>query len=407
MNALNLVVGGLLALAAVKVDPGQVWPGFRGTGNSHSQAKDLPLRWSAAENVAWDVELPGYGQSSPVVWGDRVFVTSVAGPMQDQLLVRCVALSSGKTLWQKEFKGSQGVQSSDYVSKGAPTPALDADRLYLFFETGDLIALNHNGEVQWQRSIVQDYGPLRSNHGLGSSPVLSGDAVLLLVTHEGGSYLLAVDRKTGKNLWKRDHPFSITWASPIVAEQDGRPVILVSSSGRVDALDARAGEPLWNVLGLKGNTVPSPSVGDGLAVIGASERGSTLAGRLGGKGDVTGSHVAWRAEEVTCSFGSPLVRDGCVYLSSRAGLAYCLDLKTGKAHWDTRLSTSCWASPLASGDRIYFFSTDGGALVVRAGKRLQKLAENRFPVAGRLYGVAAVDRAFLLRTGTRLIRIGR
>ena len=399
----------LMAVLAAPAGPeaGRVWPGFRGDGSSHTRARTLPLHWSAEENLAWQVELPGTGQSSPVIWQDRIFVTAIAGEMQDRLLVRCVALSTGKTLWEKEFKGSQGVKTSDYVAKAAPTPVVDGERVYLFFETGDLLALTHAGEPVWQRSLVRDYGAIRSNHGLGSSPVLSKAGLLLFVTHDGGAYLLNVNPKTGENRWKREHPFGAGWATPLVAEHGGRSMVLVSSSGRVDSLDLETGAPVWNLKGLKGNTVPSPSVADDVAVIGSSEPGSTLAVGLGGQGEVPAEKVIWRQPEVNCSFGSPLVHQGYVYFSNMAGVAYCLELATGNVVWDTRLTASSWSSPLAAGDRVYFFDTKGGALVVKTGPKLEKLAENRIPVEGRVYGMAAVDGAIVFRTDNRLFRIGK
>ncbi|MGV3723167.1 MAG: PQQ-binding-like beta-propeller repeat protein [Actinomycetota bacterium] len=407
MRALAISLFLLTAPVAAHTASTKVWPGFRGDGNSRTSAQNLPLRWSDTENVAWQMELPGYGQSSPVIWNDRVFVTSVAGEMQDRLLVRCLSLADGRSLWNKELKGSQGVKTSDYVSKAAPTPAVDADRLYVFFESGDLLALTHGGAPVWQRSLVREYGAIRSNHGLGSSPVLSEAGLLLQVVHDGGAYLLCVDPKTGQNRWKRDHPFGAGWATPAVAKHQGRSVVLATSSGRVDALDLTTGAPLWHVTGLKGNTVPSPSLADGVAVIGSSDPNSTVALRLGGEGDVTASHINWRQPDVNCSFGSPLVYQGCVYFVNKAGVAYCLDLATGKPNWDTRLAASSWASPIAAGDRIYFFDTTGGALVTKAGPKLEKLAENRFPITGRVYGVAAVDGVLVFRTGNRIVRLGK
>lgn len=404
MNAWTLAA---LLVLAPQGENGKVWQGFRGNGESRTSARNLPLRWSEQENVAWQVDLTGHGQSSPVVWRDRVFVTSIDGEMQDRLLVRCLALADGKTLWEKEFKGSQGVKSSDYVSKAAPTPAVDGRHLYLFFESGDLLALTHAGEPVWQRSLVKEFGPIKSNHGLGSSPVLSPSGLLVFVTHEGGAYLLSVDPATGKNRWKRDHPFGAGWATPLVTEHAGKSLVLVSSSGRVDAFETTTGEPVWHLTGLKGNTVPSPSSAGGVALIGSSEPGATMALRLDGKGDVTASHVVWRQPEVNCSFGSPLVHQGYVYFVNRAGVAHCLDLKDGNIQWETRLTASAWASPMAAGDRIYFFDTNGGTLVAKAGAKLEKLSENKLPGSGKIYGIAAVDGALVIRSAGKLVRVGK
>ncbi len=403
----SILTAVLLLLGAYPVAASSTWPGFRGDGTSRSTARNVPVRWSAVENVAWEAELPGYGQSSPVIWGDRVFITCIAGEMQDRLLVQCLDLGTGKAAWTREFKASQGVKTSDYVSKAAPTPVVDQDRLYVFFESGDLLALTHLGEPVWQRSLVKDYGHLKSNHGLGTSPVVVGELVLLQIQHENGAYLLAVDRKSGANRYKRDHPFGPGWATPAVVEHEGRQMLIATSSGRVDAFLASSGEPLWSVTGLKGNTVPSPSVGEGLTVIGSSDRNSTLALRLGGKGEITSSHVRWRQAEVVCSFGSPLVADGRVYFTNKTGVAYCLDLATGTQLWEKRLPASCWTSAFSAEGRVYFLDTNGNALVVKAGSTLEPLSENKLPVTGRVYGAAVVDGALLIRTGTRLTRVGK
>jgi outer membrane protein assembly factor BamB len=396
-----------LLTLATNLSPGAVWSGFRGGGDSRAAARSVPVKWSETENVAWQVDLPGYGQSSPVVWGNRAFVTSIDGPMQDRLLVRCVDLATGKTLWDRELKGSQSVMTSDYVSKAAPTPVVDADRLYVFWESGDLAAFTHDGTPIWERSLVKEYGAVKSNHGLGSSPVLTKNGLVLLISQGEKPYLLSVDRKTGANRWKLDHPFGAGWTTPVAAEHEGRALLLVSSSGRVDAFDEATGEAVWFVDGLKGNTVPSPSVAGGLVVIGSSERSSTLAIRMGGKGNVTATHVVWRQPDVVCSFGSPLIHERLVYLTNRAGVAYCLDLETGKVNWDVRLPASSWAAPTVAEGRVYFLDTNGNSLVVKAGATLDKLAENRYPVTGKVYGLAIVNGALLFRTGNRLVRIGK
>ena len=177
--------------------PPDVWPAFRGSGNSISAAKALPLKWSPTENVAWTVELPGYGQSSPVVWKDRVFVTSAEGESKDTLHVLRLDLATGKEAWRKSFPNAQRVKATDYVSRSAPTPVVTADRVFALFESGDLLALDHAGKQVWRRNLEADFGPLRGNHGLGTSPVLAGDTLLVLVA-QGTSYLLAVDAATGE-----------------------------------------------------------------------------------------------------------------------------------------------------------------------------------------------------------------
>ncbi len=386
--------------------PPDAWPGFRGTGDSVTEAKELPLKWSATENVAWTAELPGYGQSSPAVWKGKVFVTAVEGEFKDTLDVLCLDLAAGKVLWKKQFPGTQKVRTSDYVSKAAPTPVATADRVFALFESGDLLALDHDGKEVWRRSLVKDFGPFTNNHGLGSSPVPAGDAVLVLVAQDKGGYLLAVDAATGKDRWRTEHAFGASWSSPAVVKRGDGLTALVSSSGMAGAFDVKTGKPVWEVDGLKGNTVASPTVAGELVLVGSSERASQLAVRLDAKGEAA-ERVRWRSAGATSSFGSPLVYDRLAYSVNRDGVAVCLDPKSGKEFWDARLPASCWASPVGGAGRVYFFTRDGVCVVVKAGKEFETLAENRLPIKGKVYGVAAVEGAFLVRTGNSLVRVGR
>ncbi|MBA4189409.1 MAG: pyrrolo-quinoline quinone [Planctomycetaceae bacterium] len=397
----------LLSIPAVVVAaPPDVWPGFRGTGDSISEAKQLPLKWSATENIAWTAELPGFGQSSPVVWKDKVFVTSVDGEFKDTLHVLCFDLATGKQLWKKTFDGSIKVKVSDYVSKGAPTPIVTADRVLALFESGDLFALDHTGKELWQRSLVKDFGNFSGQHGLGTSPVLAGDAVLVLVAQARSPYLLAVDSATGKDRWRTEDAFGSSWSSPAVVKVGDTLTALVSSSGLAAGFDVKTGKRLWEVDGLKGNTVASPTVFGDHVLMGSSDKASQMVVRLDSELNAE-KRVAWRSAGATSSFGSPLVYKDLAYSVSREGIAVCLDVKTGKEHWDTRLPASCWASPIGGAGRVYFFTRDGVCIVAKAGTEFEQLAENKLPAKGKVYGVAAVENAFIVRTDSALVRIGK
>ena len=393
--------------AAIAASPVDVWPAFRGTGSSVSAARGLPLTWNADDGVAWSIKLPGKGQSGPVVWRDRVFVTSVTGSSKKTAVVTCVELTTGRRLWQKEFKSSVPAKVSGYISQSAPTPAVDAKRVYAFFEVGNLVALDHAGKVVWQRSLTDDYGKFLGNHGLGNSIALTDDAVIILVDHAGPSYLLAVDKATGKTLWKADRPQKVSWSSPIVDRTGETTQIIVSSNGTCEAFEAKTGKQLWIVEGIDGNTVPSATVTKDLIVVGSGKVGSNLAIRRGGLGNVTKTHVAWRSQDATATFSSPLIFKGHVYLVNRAGVAFCLDQSTGSTMWKQRIGESCWASPLGAGKRVYFFGKSGRTTVVATGPKLSVLAENVLPTDDRVYGVAAVDNRFVIRSGNRLDCIAR
>lgn len=384
------------------------WPGFRGAGDSHTDARRLPLEWSDSKNIAWNVALPGYGQSSPVVWRDKIFLTAVEGAMKEKLLALCLDLKTGRELWRREFAATFTMKDSGTVSKAAPTPAVDDRRVYFFFESGDLLAFDHKGKPQWQRKLAEEYGGYKTNHGLGSSLAMTDKAVTLLVVHNGPSYLLAVDKQTGKNLWKTDLKPGGGWSTPTVIARQGNQQILTSVSGGVTVYDAANGQQLWTVGGLRGNNIPSPSVDieQQIVVAGSSDKGMNVAIKLGGEGDVTGSNILWRAQEATANFSSPLIHQGHVYFVSKVGVAFCLDLKTGEERWRQRLGAEVWTSPLAAGDRIYFFTNEGKTFVMRAGAKLEQIAMNELSGIERVYGVAAVDGVLLARSGRALIKLG-
>src|SRR5262249_8779068 len=158
-------------------------------------------------------------------------VTAIEGEFKDTLDVLCIDVATGKVLWQKQFKGTQKVKTSDYVSKAAPTPIATADRIFALFESGDLFALDHDGKEVGRRSLVKDFGAFTNNHGLGTSPVLAGDALLVLVAQDKGGYLLAVDAATGKDKWRTEHAFGASWSTPTVVKDGEKLTTLVSSSG--------------------------------------------------------------------------------------------------------------------------------------------------------------------------------
>ncbi len=230
----------LLLLVTLPADAG-VWPGFRGDGNGHSAAKDLPLKWSPTEGIAWKADLPGYGQSSPVIWKQTAFVTAVEGEEKETLLVMAYDIASGKQAWKKRFKASQKGKNSSFTSRAAPTPIVDATGLYTLFASGDLIKLDHDGKVVWQRSLTKDFGKFENNHGLGSSPAQTEKAIIVLVDHGGPSYLLAVDKKTGRDLWKTARDTKGSWSSPIATKFDGKPIVIVSSAGSAACYDGESG----------------------------------------------------------------------------------------------------------------------------------------------------------------------
>ena len=388
------------------------WVGFRGNyGDGYTRAVNLPRTWSETEGIAWVTDLPGYGQSSPVVWDGKVFITASEGAMKEMLVVLCIEVKTGEILWTKRFEASYKIERTDMISQAAPTPAVDTHNLYAFFESGDLFALSHQGEIQWHRSLTTDYGEFVGNHGIGSSIAQTDTAVILLIDHRGPSYLLSISKADGTNLWKRDRKERVSWTSPVISTSTDLTEIFISSNGIVEAYNAENGERRWYVEGVQKNTVPSPTVTDKWVVVGSSQKGETLAIERGGSGDITENHIYWKAD-VASSFGSPLIHRGRVYIVNKVGGLSCLDLETGDVLWTTRLGSSTWASPIAAGELLYFFGTDGDTSVIQI--RPEQHAEmpptvsvNALTIESRIYGVAAINGAFLIRTGSKLICVGQ
>ena len=380
---------------------GRRWPGFRGVGNSIASAQSLPLQWSDTKNIRWRIKLPGYGQSSPVVWDGKIFTTAIEGENCDAGIIYCTSLKNGKELWRMVFDSSSPVKRSRMVSLAAPTPVVDNAGLYVFFESGDLLALSHDGKKLWHRYLGGKYGPLRTHHGLGSSLFQSRGRLGLLLDHPDPSQLLCLDKQNGRTIWAKQREKRVSWSTPVLIDD----ALLISSNGVLEEIDFATGEQRWYVDGLTGNTVASASVTQNLVIIGSSAKGNCVAVRRGGKGNVGETHIVWKSAKATSSFGSPLAHANHVYFVSRAGILSCVDSGTGQTKWDRRLGASCWASPLAAGERIYFFDKDGSTLVLQSGGSQEALAENKLSVSGVVYGVAAIDQHFIIRTGSELICI--
>ncbi|MDA8018236.1 MAG: PQQ-binding-like beta-propeller repeat protein [Thermoanaerobaculia bacterium] len=389
----------------VPVDRGD-WPGFRGRGDAQASFEAMPLHWSEEEGVAWRAEIPGYGQSAPVVWDGQVYVSSVLGRKKGTLVLSSYDIESGDILWRRRYPASLKIENTEMKSRGAPTPAVDRRGLYVLWESGDLVALDHDGETKWQTSLSEDYGAFEGNHGIGSSPVLTHEAVIVQITHAGPSYFVAFNKKDGEVLWKEDREPGVAWTTPVVVDGPNGQEIVSSYAGHVEALDATTGHRLWHYGGIEKNNVPSVTVdGDSILVASSDASHNFLLKR--GVGELGTDHVLWRAEGMASGFGSPLFHGDCVLFVNKAGAATCVDRESGEERWTERLPGSVWAAPLAVGERVYFFTKEGPTAVLEhdtTGARL--IASNSLGLDGNVYGVAAVMGAFLVRSGTELVRVG-
>lgn len=382
------------------------WAEFIGNGSgSLGEGQDLPLGWSDSANVAWRVAMPAYGQSSPVVLGERAFATGVSGASKETVLVSAFDLRTGRTLWTCRRPGSQRIEDSNMVSKAAPTPAVTPSAVIAFFETGNLFAVDHDGAVLWERKLTVEFGEFGGRHGIGSSLRLCQSGVLASVAHDRPSNLICLDPATGRTVWKRDRSARVAWSTPTVTTHLGREIALVSAGQTVDAYDTADGASLWSAGGFDGAFIASPAPVPGGAVVGSSGKGRSGAIRFGATvHEVPG--ISWRPVEASSYFSSPLVHRGRVYMVSKAGVAFCLRADSGEEIWRARLQGQCWASAVGLRDRVYFFGVDGVTTVVGAGNEFEVLAESKLAVDERLYGVAIVPNGLLLRYGRTLVRTG-
>lgn len=375
----------LISLLIVAGSPEGSWPGFLGVGAGPISEK-VPLSWSPEQGIAWQTALPGYGQSSPIVWGGTAFVTSVEGPMKEKNHVLAVKLNNGEVLWQRSFDSTDKVESTGYVSRAAPTPVTDGKSVFAFFESGDVVALALDGNELWKRSLPAEYGKFKTRHGLAASPLLTDKGIVFLVDHEGPSFLLCLNKGTGETLWKSDRKSRTSWSSPGLLKVGDREMIVCSSTGSVDGYDPATGEALWSFNDVGGNTSNTPlAFADGCFLVGASAGREAEAG--GGKksnlaiqvqhvdGKLTPS-VLWASEAASSSFGSPIVYADNAYFVSRTGVLYCLDAQTGQERYTQRLKEPCWATPVGIGDRIYLFGKSGHTTVIATGAEFRILAES-------------------------------
>ena len=411
-NSWRRALGLVFALAAASASGSDrstdQWPGFRGNGTSYVADQSLPLRWSETDNVAWQVELDGYGQSSPVVWDGRLYVTSILGANKETLSVEALSLETGERVWMKRFDASETREISKTQSRAAPTPVVDARAVYVFFESGDLFALGHDSEVIWHRRLVSEFGAFVGGHGVGSSLAQTTNAVFVSIQHGGPSYLLSVEKDTGKTRFKVDRPAKTAWTTPIVSRRQGRDEIIVSANGTVEAFDSQTGESLWSVSGVAKNWIASPSVTEEMVVVGASEKQGCIAIARDGSGDVTSTHVLWTAD-ASADFASPLVTESCVYFINQAGGLTCVEGTTGKAVWKHRLPSAAWASPILVGERVYAFTKSGVSVVFEDNAtEFVELATNELPVPSEddaVYGIAVADSSIVVRTASKVFCI--
>jgi outer membrane protein assembly factor BamB len=412
-------VDGLLALTpgpavhtgdfAPAVQMQQNWPRFRGPGgNGVALDTNAPLSWDvkSGRGVVWTSALPVAGFNSPIVWGERIFVS---GGDATKRAVVCFDAQKGELLWERSVQISsvaagKVAEVPDQTGYAASTMATDGRRVYVIFANGDLAAFALDGKEVWAKNL----GVPKNPNGHASS-LLTWEGRLIAQVDQGEaqqnvSKLYALDGPTGRVLWQHNRPVPSSWASPIVIKASGKPQIVTLGTPWVIGYAAADGAELWRVDGLSGEVTPSPVFAGGL-ILAVSPNDKLMAIRPDGQGDVTKTHVAWSVEDNIPDISSPVSNGELVFTLSTPGVLTCYDIKDGKKIWEHDLAMECNASPTIVGSRIYLVGVKGGVVVAEAARAFRELA--RSELGENLYASPAFVRGHIyFRGATHLFCIG-
>lgn len=377
----------VLTSGSLQGNAAEYWPHWRGPlASGSAPSGDPPIRWSETENVRWKVAIPGRGKSTPVVWDDRIYLTTAVpagtgNPAPQAFVVLAVNRADGAIVWQRTVREAvphEGTHQDGTFASGSVIT--DGNRVYAFFGSRGLYALDRTGAVVWEK----DLGRMQVQLGLGegSSPALHGDTLVVTMDHEGQSFIAAVDTASGNERWRALRDERTSWATPIVIEDNGRPQVVTAASGAVRSYDLATGALVWEGAGTTLNAIPSPVAAEGVVYVTGGFRDSVLrAIRFGGaKGNITGTPaVLWTQTRNTPFVSSPLLHGGVIYtLRENSSLLSAFDARTGEPHYSERIDGlfNVYASPVGVGDRIYVAGREGTTAVIRHGADYELLAAN-------------------------------
>jgi outer membrane protein assembly factor BamB len=433
------VVAAVLGLCVAGIRAEQ-WPHWRGPSASGISGETrLPVKWSDTENVAWKASLTGLGISSPIVWGNLVFVTSqvgtgevrpgprlvqganpqdageralATGPNGDGKVVFLVSAfdrTSGRKAWEFELPAEGPLTSvHEKHNLASPSPVTDGQRVYAWFASGQIVAVDLAGKLVWKKHLGADYGPFQINWGHGSSPVVHKDRVILLCYHERTSYLLALDSRTGAVSWKADAPVGVTsYSTPLIVEAGGKTEIVVNSSVGVSGHDFSTGARLWQFEEANRFPIPTPVFHDGVIYLSRGYRSSPfMAIRPDGTGNVGASNVVWRVPSGAPYISSIIYYDGLIYMTGDVGVLTVADAKTGERVHQERIGGVYTASPVAGDGKVYLVSEDGETIVLAAGRAPTVLARNSLN-ARQLASPAIAGGRLFIRSDNALYAVGQ
>ncbi len=405
----------LLVQATFAADPSaeakKSWPQWRGPlATGVAPLAEPPLTWSETNGIKWQVKIPGQGDSTPIVWDDKIFILTAVptgkkteGAAADasgdrgnrrggggekptetyQFIVLCLDRKTGKTIWQKvarEELPHEGHQANNTFASASPIT--DGERVLAFFGSRGLHCYDLDGNLKWSK----DFGRMstRMGFGEGSSPALYGNTVVMYWDDEGDDdFITALDKRTGKELWRVPRSEATGWSTPLIVNYEGKPQVIVNASGKVRSYDLATGKEIWSCGGQTANAIPTPVASADTVFVTSGFRGSALyAIALGHTGDLAGTDaIRWTRNKYTPYVPSPLLVDGRIYVvANNSGMLSCFDGKTGTPQYEgERLEgiSEIYASPVAAGDKIYVLGRDGTCLVLKQGPKLEILATNK------------------------------
>ena len=396
----------LVAVGVVQAQSDAHWPQWRGPFFNGMARGDAPTVWSDTKNIKWKAEIPGRGFSTPVMWGDRIFLTTAipsgkaatepapapaegrragggSGPLvEHKFEVLCLDRNTGKILWQRTAKVAtphEGYHRA-YGSFASNSPITDGRYVYAFFGSRGLFVYDFTGKLIWEK----DFGvqmKMRLAFGEGAAPLLLKDQLFLVFDHEAGSFMVAIDKRNGKELWRsqRDEPSS--WSTPLAIEHNGRIEIVVPATNKVRSYDPRNGKVLWESAGLGSNVIPVPVHHNGLVLVMSGHRDPKLmAIKLGKDGDITGSDaIAWSHTRGLAYTTSPVLYDNKLYVVTDNGMVSAFNATTGEPFYSqTRLPKgyNLKASPVGANGKLYVATEDGDVVVLKMGEKFEVLSVN-------------------------------
>lgn len=404
---MHIIYFALLLLVPAWFAADNDWYQWRGPNNDGMARGDVPTEWSDTKNVAWRATIPGRGFSSPIIWGDKIFLTTAApaggasaapaapqpdgqrrGPgggagagQEHKFIVMCLNRNTGKVIWERVAKTATPHEGyhHQYGSFASNTPVTDGKHLYAFFGSRGLYKYDLDGKLIWEKQ----FPPMRMRNGFGEGvpTVLDGDTLYLKFDQEQDSFMLALDKNSGKELWRVTRDEISSWSPPLVVTHNGRKQVVVSASKKVRSYDSVTGKLIWEVAGLGTNVIPSPVTAGGVVYVMSGHREpNLLAIKLGREGDLTGTDaILWTNNRGNSYTAAPVLHDNKLYFITDTGMLSCFNATTGAPYYHQQRLPKPYnfkASPVGVNGKLYLSTENGDVVVVKMGEKYEALATN-------------------------------